>query len=185
MTTSRRPNHRASSENPPGPRRSTAAAITTRKIAAGAPQSTLGTDGGSQENARLTLMSFARKPATGVRQPISKEAPVPRISGPTIHAPLPEFPPVSPGDRWFEFLDPSVEAFSVMSSSTSSFVGDFSAPSPTEHHRDLRQGGPRRVTHGGAALAGKTPMSPLCQAFEEYLTVRRALGFKLREAGST
>ena len=39
------------------------------------------------------------------------------------------------------------------------------------------------VTHARVALAGRCAMTPLRQAVHEYLRMRRALGFKLQDAG--
>jgi hypothetical protein len=108
MTTSRRPNQRASSEYAPGPRRRMAAAIITRKIVAGTPPNRSGINGGSQENARLTLMSSARKLASGVRQPIRSAAPVTRTSRPTAHAPLRRSLPMRQAPPWTISARPTV-----------------------------------------------------------------------------
>ncbi|MBK7237534.1 MAG: tyrosine-type recombinase/integrase [Sterolibacteriaceae bacterium] len=50
------------------------------------------------------------------------------------------------------------------------------------HHDDLCQGRSHIAAHPGAALAGRCAMKSLGQAVLEYLLLRRALGFKLRDA---
>src|SRR5260370_1053725 len=50
--------------------------------------------------------------------------------------------------------------------------------------RDLREGGPGGVAHPGPALpAGGGAMSALRQRAEEYLQMRRSLGYKLQRQG--
>ena len=53
-------------------------------------------------------------------------------------------------------------------------------------HRDLRQGGRKRAATAGAAVAncGGVVMTGLRRAAEDYLAMRRALGFKLTTQGS-
>src|SRR5229473_341057 len=57
---------------------------------------------------------------------------------------------------------------------------------PPQHavHLDLCQGRPERAAPAGAALAGERGMSGLRTRAEEYLAMRRALGFKLTSHGS-
>ena len=57
---------------------------------------------------------------------------------------------------------------------------------PPQHavHLDLCQGRPERAAPAGAALAGERGMSGLRARAEEYLAMRRALGFKLTSHGS-
>src|SRR4029079_18239613 len=56
------------------------------------------------------------------------------------------------------------------------------ARQPVEH-RPLRQGRSRRVGNRGPAMAGGCAMSGLRGAVADYLTIRRALGFRLVGAG--
>ena len=55
--------------------------------------------------------------------------------------------------------------------------------SPSRHHQDLRQGGPGRPAPSCPAVAGRCAMNTLREALEEYLGMRRVLGFKLQQAG--
>jgi hypothetical protein len=48
---------------------------------------------------------------------------------------------------------------------------------------DLCQGGSPIAANAGPALAGRCPMKALNQAVDDYLALRRSLGFKLREYG--
>src|SRR5207247_6755051 len=58
------------------------------------------------------------------------------------------------------------------------------APPQRDDHRPLRQGRSRRVAGAGAALARRCRMSPLRDAVDQYLEIRRALGFKLQRPAS-
>lgn len=53
------------------------------------------------------------------------------------------------------------------------------APPAADDHADLCQGGHRGATRHRAAVARECVMSPLQVALDEYLAVRRALGYKL------
>jgi len=57
------------------------------------------------------------------------------------------------------------------------------APADRVHHGDLRARGPRGACRAGASVAGGAAMSALRQACEDYLALRRALGFKLERPG--
>src|ERR1019366_2079496 len=50
-------------------------------------------------------------------------------------------------------------------------------------HRDLCQSGFCRAASPGPALAWRWAMNPLSRHLEEYLALRRRLGFELRDAG--
>ena len=51
------------------------------------------------------------------------------------------------------------------------------------HHLHLRKSRPDRAAGLGPAVAGEHIMSQLRRALEDYLVIRRALGYKLRRAG--
>ena len=57
------------------------------------------------------------------------------------------------------------------------------APPAADDHADLCQGGHRGATRHRTAVAGRCVMSQLQVALDEYLAVRRALGYKLRLSG--
>ena len=63
-------------------------------------------------------------------------------------------------------------------------VGDLPAATspPSSHDRDLREGRSRRWA-AGTSLAGGCVMSTMRQAAEDYLALRRAMGFKLDKPG--
>src|SRR5690606_8545147 len=63
-------------------------------------------------------------------------------------------------------------------------AGDRTAPASSSYrdHGDLRQGRPRHPAPDRAPLAGGRAMSPLRNAVADYLTMRRALGYKLDKA---
>src|SRR5213075_2986245 len=50
---------------------------------------------------------------------------------------------------------------------------------PSRYDRHLRQGRLRGVAYGGSAVAGGCPMTNLAAAVQEYLALRRSLGYKL------
>src|SRR5262249_41354303 len=50
-------------------------------------------------------------------------------------------------------------------------------------YEDLRKGGHRSIALARIALAGRCGMNTLREAVQEYLSLRRSLGFKLREDG--
>ena len=54
---------------------------------------------------------------------------------------------------------------------------------PARHDRDLRKDRRARAVAAGTAVAGRTPMSQLNSHIEDYLAMRRALGFKLVKEG--
>ncbi len=57
--------------------------------------------------------------------------------------------------------------------------------SSSADHDDLHEGRHRGIAQAGAALAGRNPMNTLAQAVQDYLRMRRDLGLKLREAGTS
>ena len=57
------------------------------------------------------------------------------------------------------------------------------AASQSRDHDDLHQGGSRRVTDACVAVAGRCVMTTLRSAVQEYLILRRSLGFKSHDAG--
>src|SRR5208283_1791001 len=59
------------------------------------------------------------------------------------------------------------------------------SPSHSQHYRNLRQGRLRWPALTGSPLAHRRcTMSPLEQALTDYLSIRRSLGFRLREPGT-
>jgi integrase/recombinase XerD len=54
---------------------------------------------------------------------------------------------------------------------------------PSRHHQDLHEGRFAGTAHARRSLAGRCAMNTLRQALDEYLDMRRALGFKLHDAG--
>src|SRR6266571_41214 len=57
------------------------------------------------------------------------------------------------------------------------------APCPAGDHRDLRQDRPGGAARPGPPMAGRCGMTGIRQAIDDYLTVRRALGYKLEDHG--
>ena len=86
MIISRRPNRRASSENAPGPSRTTDATIITTKTSDSLLSKTFGVGAGNQESVKPTPLNPTRRPATGVRNPTRSEALLATASKPIAHA---------------------------------------------------------------------------------------------------
>src|SRR5207248_10900737 len=57
------------------------------------------------------------------------------------------------------------------------------AASQSGDNSHLRQSGSVRTPRSGPAVAGRRRMTDLRQALNDYLAMRRALGFKLQRAG--
>ena len=76
MTSSRRPNNRASSEYAPGPRNISATAIMTTKIVANQESSKFTIGVGNPNSAKQQLPTAISKPAMGVRKPIKSATPM-------------------------------------------------------------------------------------------------------------
>src|SRR5207237_10001186 len=57
------------------------------------------------------------------------------------------------------------------------------AASKPSNYRDLCQGRSCLATHTSPSMAGRYPMNTLQTALQEYLAMRRALGFQLLDAG--
>lgn len=79
----RRPNRRASTENAPGPSRTSSTSIVPAKNTAAFESNKLGVDAGSMENMIATAPTPTRQPAMGVKKPTSKRAPDATASKPT------------------------------------------------------------------------------------------------------
>lgn len=94
MMISRRPNRRASSESAPGPSRTIAAAIMTRKMMDSVVSSKVGAVAGNHESAMPALPNPTRMLATGVRNPIRSEAPLVAVSNATTHVSGVRLPPL-------------------------------------------------------------------------------------------
>jgi integrase/recombinase XerD len=66
------------------------------------------------------------------------------------------------------------------------FVGrDWRSPAPSKpaDHLNLRSGGHQCAAFLGPAVAGRCAMKTLREALQNYLALRRGLGFKMRDAG--
>ncbi len=80
---SRRPNRRASTENAPGPRKTIAALIITANTIGSFASNRFGVAAGNHANAIPRAPTPTRAPATGVRNPIESNAPLPTTAKPT------------------------------------------------------------------------------------------------------
>src|SRR5438876_11062587 len=61
-------------------------------------------------------------------------------------------------------------------------IGDLFAPPESKHNDKLCESRLSCTPHAGFALAGRCAMSRLQKAVQDYIDMRRALGFKLTEA---
>ena len=62
-------------------------------------------------------------------------------------------------------------------------IGELLGHRQSPDHQDLHQGRSQGPAYTRLAVAGRCAMNTLRQAVQEYLSLRRSLGFKLREAG--
>src|SRR3954469_5975410 len=61
--------------------------------------------------------------------------------------------------------------------------GSGASPPQTGNHCHLREGGQKRVAHTGTTVAGIRAMNRLRAAVDDYLALRRTLGYSLQRDG--